>query len=297
MVRNLKAALRARIDKLDRLSDLTRTQALAKLDAMVEKVGYPDRWRDYASLTISDGSFYDNVVSAATFETRRNLLKIGKPVDRTEWALPPALVNAYYDAAQNEIVVPAGILQPPFFSAAADDGVNYGGIGAVIGHEISHGFSDRGRRFDAKGNLRDWWTKEDAERFTARAESIVHQFDAYPVTDSLKVNGKLTLGENLADFAGLTIAYHALEEVLRAGLSTKLNGFTPEQRFFLGWAQVWRWNARPEALHSMVLTNAHAPNNWRVNGPLSNMPEFAQAFACQPSDPMVRAESERARIW
>ncbi len=297
VVRNLKAALRARIEKLDWLSDTTRTQALAKLDAMIEKIGYPERWRDYSSLTISQGSFYDNVVRATAFETRRNLVKIGKPVDRAEWTIPPALVNAYYDAARNEIVVPAGILQPPFFSAAADEAVNYGGIGAVIGHEISHGFTDRGRRYDAKGNLRDWWTKEDAERFTARAETIVRQFDAYSVVDDLKINGKLTLGENLADLAGLSVAYHALEETLRSRLSPKPDGFTPEQRFFLGWAQVWRWNVRPEALRSMVLMNSHAPNNWRVNGPLLNMPEFAQAFGCQPGDPMVRPESDRARIW
>jgi len=297
MVRNLKAALRTKIEKLDWLSDTTRTQAFAKLDAMTEKIGYPDRWRDYSSLTISQGAFYDNVVRAAAFEARRNLAKIGKPVDRAEWTVPPALVNAYYDAAQNEIVVPAGILQPPFFSAAADDAVNYGGIGAVIGHEISHGFIDRGRRYDAKGNLRDWWTKEDAERFTARAEAIVRQFDAYSVADDLKIDGKLTLGENLADLAGLTIAYQALEETLRSRPSNKLGGFTPEQRFFLGWAQVWRWNVRPEALRSMVRTNSHAPNNWRVNGPLSNMPEFAQAFGCQLGDPMAHPESDRTRIW
>ncbi|MBI3801698.1 MAG: M13 family metallopeptidase [Deltaproteobacteria bacterium] len=297
LVGNVKAALRASIEKLDWLSEPTRMQALAKLDALVEKVGYPDRWLDYTSLMMSEGSFYDNVIRAATFATRRDVAMIGKPVDRTEWVLPPTLVNAYYDAAQNEIVVPAGILQPPLFNIAADDAVNYGSIGAVIGHELSHGFSDRGRQYDAKGNQRDWWTPEDTARFSARAKSVAQQFDSSPVTVGFRVNGELTLGENLADFAGLTVAYRALEETLRGKLADKRDGFTPEQRFFLGWAQVWCWNVRPEALRAMVLTNAHAPNNWRVNGPLANMPAFAQAFGCQPSDPMVRAENERARIW
>jgi len=297
MVRNLKAALRARIEKLDWLSEPTRTQALAKLDAMTEKIGYPDHWRDYSPFTISAGPFYDNVVRAVAFETRHDLAKVGGLVDRGEWVLPPTLVNAYYDAARNEIVVPSGILQPPFFSAAVDEAVSYGGIGAVIGHEISHGFTDRGRRYDAQGNLRDWWTKEDAEGFSARAEHLVRQFAAYPVAGDLTLNGELTLGENLADLAGLTVAYQALEETLRGRPATLLAGFTPEQRFFLGWAQLWRWNVRPEALRSMVRTNSHAPNNWRVNGPLANMPEFARAFACQPGDPMVRAAGDRARIW
>ena len=297
VIGHVKAALRASIAKLEWLSEPARVEALAKLDALGEQVGYSDHGLDYTSLTMSEGLFYENVIRAAAFEARREVAKIGQPVDPTEWVLPPTLVNAYYDAAQNTLVVPAGILQPPVFNIAADDAVNYGSLGAVIGHELSHGFSDRGRLYDARGNQRDWWSPGDTARFRARAGSLVRQFGGSPGVGELRGKRYLTLGENLADLAGLTVAYRALEETRRGKPADKRDGFTPEQRFFLGWAQVWRWNVRPEALQAMARTNAHAPNKWRVNGPLANMPEFARAFGCQASDPMVRAENDRARIW
>ena len=212
--------------------------------------------------------------------------------------MTPPTVNAYYNPSMNEIVFPAGILQPPFFDPRADDAVNYGGMGAVIGHEMTHGFDDQGRQFDAQGNLRDWWTAEDATRYKARAQLVSDQFDAYTVVDTVThVNGKLTLGENIADLGGLTIAYAALQKSLAGKPHDPIDGFTPEQRFFLSWAQVWRSIQRDEAARTQVNTDPHAPARWRVNGPLSNMPEFARAWGCKGGDPMVRADSQRAQIW
>jgi putative endopeptidase len=280
------------------MSDATRQQALGKLATYGNKIGYPDRWRDYGALKVEPGGFIANVRRAAEFETDRRLAKIGRPVDRGEWGMTPPTVNAYYRGVMNEIVFPAGILQPPFFDPKADDAVNYGGMGAVIGHELTHGFDDEGRKYDAQGNLRDWWTKEDADRFTAQANLVVDQFSSYVAVDSLHLNGRLTLGENLADLNGLRIAYAAFERALATRPRPPLlDGFTPEQRFFLGWAQIWRGRTRDEYARLLVAVDPHSPPQWRVNGPLSNMTEFARAFGCKAGDPMVRTDSLRPRIW
>ncbi|MBV9107949.1 MAG: M13 family metallopeptidase, partial [Gemmatimonadetes bacterium] len=297
MVRNLRTALADRIRHLTWMSDATKQQALAKLDAFQQKIGYPSKWRDYTALQVRPGSFAENAMAAARFAYERQMAKIGKPVDRTEWGMTPPTVNAYYSAPMNEIVFPAGILQPPFFDPNADDATNYGAMGAVIGHEATHGFDDEGRQYDAAGNLRDWWTAEDAARYTAQAQRIVDQFNGYTAVDTLHLNGKLTAGENIADLGGLTIAYAAMEKSLEGKPRQIINGYTPEQRFFLGWARVWREVNRPEYSRMLVTVDPHSPGRWRVNGPLSNMPEFAQAFHCQPGDPMVRPDSVRVQIW
>lgn len=298
IVTTLVAALRDRIQQLGWMSDSTKAQALAKLAAYAQKIGYPDKWRDYSKLQVRPGEYFANVTAATRFETARDWAKIGKPVDRTEWGMTPPTVNAYYNPLLNEIVFPAGILQPPFYDPTADDAVNYGAMGAVIGHEMTHGFDDEGRQFDKDGNLRDWWTKDDAKRYQAQAAKVVQQFNGYTVLDSAThINGALTLGENIADFGGLTVAYAAMEKALGNGPRTKIDGFTPEQRFFLGWAQVWRELDRPAYAHLLISADVHAPGKWRVNGPLSNMPEFKAAWGCKASDPMVRADSLRPTIW
>jgi putative endopeptidase len=298
MVRNLEAVMQDRLHRLAWMSDATRQQALGKLATYGKKIGYPDRWRDYGALTVEPGAFIANLRWAAEFETDRRLAKIGQPVDRGEWGMTPPTVNAYYRGVMNEIVFPAGILQPPFFDPKADDAINYGGMGAVIGHELTHGFDDEGRKYDAQGNLRDWWTKEDADRFTAQANLVVDQFSSYVAVDSLHLNGHLTLGENLADLNGLRIAYAAFERALAARPRPPLlDGFTPEQRFFLGWAQIWRGRTRDPYARLLVTVDPHSPPQWRVNGPLSNMTEFARAFGCKAGDAMVRPDSLRPRIW
>jgi len=303
MVDNLVSALRERIAQLDWMSPATKQQATAKLDAFLRKVAYPDTWRDYSTLLVKPGAYYENVATAVGWNRQRAWSRLGKPVDRTEWTMVPPTVNANYSPTLNQIQFPAGILQPPFFDPNADDAVNYGGIGAVIGHEMSHGFDDQGRQFDAQGNLRDWWTPEDAAKYKAEAQRIVDQFNAYTVVDSAThVNGRLTLGENIGDLGGLTVAYAALQKALAAKRARgeqvgAIDGFTPEQRFFLSWAQIWREIQRPEAERLQVATNPHSPAKWRVNGPLSNMPEFRAAWGCKDGDPMVRADSLRARIW
>ena len=298
MVENLQAALRDRIQALDWMSDSTKQQALTKLNAFTKKIGYPDTWRDYSKLDVADGSYYDNARRAQQFNQARNWNKLGKPVDRTEWGMTPPTVNAYYNPTVNEIVFPAGILQFPFYNPRADDAVNYGAMGAVIGHEMSHGFDDQGRQFDAQGNLRDWWTAGDAAKFKVQAQRVVDQFNSYTVVDSsTHVNGSLTQGENIADLGGLTIAYSAMEKAYAGKSKAKIDGFTPEQRFFLGWAQVWREVQRPEAARVAAATDPHSPGIYRVNGPLSNMPEFRAAWGCKDSDPMVRPTQQRASIW
>jgi putative endopeptidase len=298
MVQNLSAALRERLNAIPWMQPATRAQALAKLQAFTRKIGYPDRGRDYSALEVKNGPFIQNVVAANQFEVRRRLAKIGKPVDRTEWTMTPPTVNAYYSSGMNEIVFPAGILQPPFFNPNADDAINYGGMGAVIGHEMTHGFDDAGRRFDAQGNLKEWWTEADAKEYTARADRVATQFDNYIAVDSLRLNGRLTLGENIADLGGLRIAYAALQKAM-AGKPrpAAIDGFTPEQRFFLAWAQVWQQQNRPENARVRVATDPHSSPKWRVNGPLSNLPEFARAFGCKAGDEMVRPDSARAEIW
>ena len=298
MVRNLESVFHGRLQTLGWMSDTTKTQAETKLAAFTNKIGYPDKWRDYSTLTIKPGPFLNNVIAVREYERRRNLARIGRPVDRAEWGMTPPTVNAYYNAQMNEIVFPAGIMQPPFFDPNADDAVNYGGMGAVIGHEMTHGFDDRGAQFDPQGNLRNWWSASDLEKFKRGTGLVSSQFDAYTVLDSVHVNGKLTLGENLADLGGLSIAYAALEKALASkGRPPSIDGFAPEQRFFLAWAQIWRQNITPEAQRVRIKTDPHSPGEWRTNGPLSNMPQFAAAFGCKPGDPMVRDESVRPVIW
>ena len=297
LVRNLEGVLTDKLRTLAWMKDSTRRQALAKLAAFRNKIGYPDHWRDYSRLVVRDGPFVDNVIASTEFETARQLAKIGRPLDRNEWTMTPPTVNAYYNSNRNEIVFPAGILQPPFFDPAADDASNYGAMGAVIGHEMTHGFDDRGRQFDAEGNLRDWWTPSDASSYEQRASLVAKQFDEFVVVDTLHINGKQTLGENIADLGGLRIAYAAMERALAGHPRPIIDGLTPEQRFFIAFAQVWREVNRPEALRSQLHTDVHSPGKWRVNGPLANIPEFAQAFGCHAGDPLVRPDSLRAEIW
>lgn len=297
MVGNMESVLRSDLATLAWMSPATRRQAIAKLDAFENKIGYPDKWRDYSTLAIQRQPFVDNVLAANAFEFARRVHLAGHPADRTEWTMSPPTVNAYYSATNNEVVFPAGVLQPPVFDPDAPDPVNYGGIGAGIGHEMTHGFDDEGRQSDARGNLRDWWTAADAKSFADRARAVVEQFNAYTVNDSLHVNGKLTQDENIADLGGLKIAYAALERSLAGKPRQSSSGFTPEQQFFLAWARLWATTTRPELARQLVLTDPHAPNRWRVNGPLSNMPEFAAAFRCQTGDPMVRPPGQRVAIW
>ncbi|AII51011.1 M13 family metallopeptidase [Hymenobacter sp. APR13] len=301
MVDNIKAALAEHIQQLEWMSPATKVEAMKKLNAFTVKIGYPDQWKDYSALTISRESYLKNVLASREWAINDNVKKFGKPIDRKEWGMTPPTVNAYYNPSMNEIVFPAGIMQPPFFDPKADDAVNYGGMGAVIGHEITHGFDDQGRQYDAEGNLKDWWTKEDAEKFDARAAIVGKQFDAFSPLDSVYVNGKLTMGENLADLGGLNIAYTALQKQLQKQYGSnerpKYDGLTPEQRFFLAYAQIWRTNARPEYLRQQVMTDPHSPAQFRTNGPLMNMPQFYEAFGCKEDAKMVRVQSERAKIW
>lgn len=297
MVNNLMAALKDRINNLEWMSAETKTAAQHKLAKITVKIGYPDKWHDYTKLSISRGDYVGNIIASNEFDYAYNMNKIGKPIDRSEWGMTPPTVNAYYNPSMNEIVFPAGILQPPFFTADADDALNYGSIGAVIGHELTHGFDDEGRQFDADGNLKDWWTKQDAENFDARTGKVVKQFDGYVAIDTVHVNGKLTLGENIADLGGLTIAHDAYIKSLGGKPAPMIDGFTGDQRFYLGWAQAWRYQFRPEALMRQVLTNPHSPANFRVLGPLSNIPEFHKAFNIKEGDAMMRPEADRAKIW
>lgn len=296
LVDNLREALKERIEALPWMGAETKKAALRKLAAMTVKIGYPDVWKDYAGLKIDRGPYVGNVFRSNAFEFQRDLAKIGKPVDRNEWEMSPPTVNAYFHPSMNEIVFPAGILQPPFFDPKADDAVNYGGIGAVIGHELTHGFDDQGRKYDEKGNLENWWTADDLKNFQGRAQKIIDQFDAYEVLDGLNVNGRLTTGENIADLGGAKIAYAALQKALaEKPAPDEIEGFTPAQRFFLSYAQTWRTNERDESIRVQVKTDPHSPAEFRVNGPLSNLEEFAEAFECPPDSPMVR--KERVEIW
>lgn len=297
MVNNLGLALKERIDSLDWMSPETKVKALAKLGTFINKIGYPDKWRDYSKLTIDRSSYSNNVMRAAQFEFNRMVAKIGRPIDKNEWGMTPPTVNAYYNPGFNEIVFPAGILQPPFFNAKADDAINYGGIGGVIGHEMTHGFDDQGRLYDLDGNLKNWWTAEDSANFMAKANILVGQFNGYTVLDTLHVNGELTLGENIADMGGITIAYAAFKKT-KEGQSTELiDGLTPDQRFFVGWATVWRQNVRDEEQRRRLVVDPHSPGKLRCNGPVSNMPEFYAAFNIKEGDKMWRSADSRARIW
>ena len=297
MVDHLLSAMGRAIRAAQWMTDATREEALRKLDGFNYKIGFPDQWRDYTGLVIERGPHVENRMRCEAFEFARQMGRLGDPVDKGEWAMPAHVVNAYYHPLLNEIVFPAGILQPPFFYADADDAVNYGAIGAVIGHEITHGFDDQGSHFDARGQLRDWWTVEDRAEFTRRAQVLVDQFDEYEVLDGLRVNGHLTLGENIADLGGLKIAYDALLEALAGKPDATIDGLTPEQRFFLSWATVWRTSYTDEYLHLIVKTDPHSPARARVNNPVSNLPAFAAAFGIDGSSPMARSEATRANIW
>jgi putative endopeptidase len=297
MVDNLREAFKIRIQNLDWMSAETKTKALEKLASFNRKLGYPDKWLDYTKLEIAKDSYLANYYRSNMFDFDDNIDKLGKPVDKSEWGMLPQTVNAYYSPQMNEIVFPAAIMQPPFFDPAADDAVNYGAIGAVIGHEFSHGFDDKGSKFDAKGNLNNWWTDADKDKFAARTKVLVNQYNQYKVEDSLTVNGELTLGENIADFAGLTVAYDAYMISLKGKEQKKLDGYNPKQRFFIGFAQVWRANTRPEYLRQQVLTDPHSPAQFRVLGPLSNMPQFYEAFDVKKGDGMYRDEEIRVKIW
>lgn len=297
LVENLKKALRARIAKLDWMDAATKKAAYAKLDTLVSKIGYPDRWRDYSALTIVRDDYFRNVDAATQFEAKRLYAKIGKPVDRSEWEMTPQTVNAYYNPLQNEIVFPAAQLLPPYFDENMDDAVNYGGIGSVIGHELLHGFDDQGSQFDAKGNLANWWNDKDKAQFEARTKKLVQQFDAFVAVDDLHIQGALTLGENIADLGGLQVAWDAYRIAQGSKPDTPVDGMTPAQRFFLAFAQAWRTAQRPAALRLQVQSNVHAPAKWRVLGPVANLPEFATAFSCKAGDAMVRDAATRVVIW
>jgi putative endopeptidase len=297
LVKNLKAAFRDHITGLDWMSDATKAKALAKLDAMGVKIGWPDRWRDYSALRLEDDSWFANLARTNRFERAWRLGRIGKPVDRTEFSMTPPTVNARYSPSLNDILFPAGILQPPFFDPEADDALNYGAIGVVIGHEMTHGFDDSGRQYDADGNLTDWWTAEDARRYQEQVDRIVAQYDAYTVLDTVHVNGKLTTGENVSDLGGLAMSYSALQKALAGRPRPVIDGFTPEQRFFLAYARLWRQLVRPAEAVRRIHTDPHSPGIWRVMGPLANLPEFQRAFGCSGEGTLMRPESERVRIW
>jgi len=294
MVHEIEAALEKDLNTLTWMTDATKREAMTKLHAVADKIGYPDNWRDYSALRVARGDALGNSQRANAFEFRRQLNKIGKTVDKSEWGMTPPTVNAYYNPLQNNINFPAGILQPPFYSVKSDAGVNYGGVGAVVGHELTHGFDDQGRQFDARGNLKEWWTAQDAKAFTDRAQCLVDEYGGFTAIDDVKVNGKLTLGENTADNGGLRLALMAYMAGVVAPAKT-LDGFTPEQRFFLGWGQIWCATRRPEAMRMMAQTNPHSPEKYRVNGVVSNMPEFQRAFSCKADTPMVR--QTQCRVW
>jgi len=298
MVRNLLTSMKNRIQAVDWMSDSTKSMALKKLAAITPKIGHPDKWRDYSALEISpDLSYLENTIRCRAFERRQMLAKVRKPVDRTEWGMTPQSTDAYYNPVTNEIAFPAGILQPPFFNPDADDACNYGAIGTTIGHEITHAFDDMGSQFGPTGRLENWWTDSDRKQFEARTVRLVAQFDQYVVVDSQAINGKLTLGENIADLGGLTIAYEALEKALQGKSRQPIDGFTPEQRFFIANASIWRALMRPEVLRLWLNTMQPSPSEYRVRGPLANMPQFGKAFGCNDDAKMRRRPENQISIW
>jgi putative endopeptidase len=297
MIRNIVTIMRERLQKLDWMTEATRQKALAKFDRFYAKVGHPEKWRDYASVGIKRDNYYANVRAATEFEVKRDLAKLGQPVDKSEWGMTPPTVNAYFDPTANNINFPAGILQPPFFDFSLDDAVNYGGIGVVIGHEITHGFDDQGRHYDGDGNLVEWWTEDDAREFKARAQKVVDQFNGYEALPGLHVNGMLTLGENIADLGGVSVAFEALQRSLKGKERKVIDGLTPEQRFFLSYAQLWRTNIRESELQRRIMIDPHSPGNFRAIGPLVNFPPFYDAFGIKEGDPMWVKPEDRAKIW
>lgn len=296
LIANINTVFKERVEMLDWMSDSTKTKAMEKLSKFTYKIGYPDKWEDYSSVDIQANTLAQNVMNMNHFEYQKNVNRLGKPIDKDEWGMYPQTINAYYNPTMNEIVFPAAILQPPFFSPDADDAINYGGIGGVIGHEFSHGFDDQGSKFDGDGNLKNWWSEEDLANFGERTAKLVNQFDDYEVVESNHVNGQLTLGENIADIAGITLSYYALEKAMEGKEDPMIDGYTYQQRFFLGWAQVWHTNSTEEALINQVKTDYHSPTRFRTIGPLTNLAEFHAAFGCE-GGAMVAPDSLRVTIW
>jgi putative endopeptidase len=297
LVNNLQVAYENRINNLDWMSAETKVKAKEKLYAFIKKIGYPDKWRDYTGLQITRNSYVENIMASNNFDYNYMLSKLYKPVDKTEWGMTPPTVNAYYNPAYNEIVFPAGILQYPFFEKNADDAVIYGAIGGVIGHEMTHGFDDQGCEYAADGNLKNWWTEDDKKRFEEKTKMVKEQYDAYTILDNKHVNGALTLGENLADLGGVTIAYDAFKKTKQGIANAKIDGFTADQRFFMSWAQVWRSNIRDEEAENRLVTDPHSPGVHRCNGPLSNFTPFYKAFNVKEGNKMYKPEAQRAKVW
>ncbi|HYK46337.1 MAG TPA: M13 family metallopeptidase [Parafilimonas sp.] len=297
LVKNVQQTLGERIQRLDWMSDSTKQQAMIKLNAIVNKIAYPDKWETYPGVVINRNDLLGSLKSVDEWDYNDMVSHMGKPVDKTKWDMTPPTINAYYNPGNNEVVFPAGILQFPFFDANADDAIIYGGIAAGIGHELTHGFDDQGRQYAADGNLKDWWTEEDAKKFTERANLVVTQYNGFVVNDTLHVNGNLTLGENLADLGGINVAYEAFKKTDEGKSNKKIDGFTPDQRFFLSWAQIWRSNILPDFQAQLVLTDPHSPGMYRCNGPVQNMDAWYAAFNVQPGDKMYKPESERIKVW
>jgi putative endopeptidase len=296
-VNNLQGVYHKRIEQLDWMSPDSKKRAIDKLNAFMKKIGYPDKWKKYDDVEITKDAFYNNLVSIARHNYKEMLKKVDKPVDRMEWGMSPPTVNAYYNPTFNEIVFPAGILQFPFFDQNADDAVNYGAIGMVIGHEMTHGFDDQGRQYDKDGNLKDWWNPADAAKFKDKVKVLIAQYNSFTVLNNLHVNGSLTQGENLADVGGLAIAYEAFKNTKQGQGNTKIDGFTPDQRFFLGYAQVWRSKTSDELTRLYINTDPHSPDRFRVNGPAANTEAFYKAFDVKPGDKMYIPENERVKVW
>lgn len=297
LVNNLGTAFEARINNLDWMSDSTKAKAKDKLHAFIKKIGFPDKWKDYSKVQVKKETFYENLVSASKNEYAYQVSKVGKPVDRTEWGMTPPTINAYYNPTFNEIVFPAGILQFPFFDPQADDAINYGGIGMVIGHEMTHGFDDQGAQYDKDGNMRNWWSKEDEEKFKAKGKQVIDLYNSFTILDSLHVKGELTLGENMADIGGIAIAYDAFKLTTQGKDTTKIDGLTPDQRFFLSYAQIWKSKRTDEVSRLRINTDPHSPPLWRVNGPLMNFPPFYTAFNVKEGDKMWIPADKRIKIW
>jgi len=298
LIENLRIAFKSRINQLDWMSDETKKAANKKLASFTYKIGYPDNWEDYSSIQIKENTLFENIIAVNTFSLNKMIEDFGKPVDKTKWWMNPQTINAYYNPLYNEVVFPAAILQPPFYNIDADDAVNYGSIGAVIGHEFTHGFDDKGCLYNHNGNLENWWQTNDSIKFYNKAEVLVEQYNNYRPLADLSVNGKLTLGENIADFGGLTMAYYALENAIKGKDKPEdIDGFTYKQRFFLGWANVWKNNIKEEALRYRILNDSHSPGEFRVNGTLVNMPEFKEAWGCKDGDSMIKKKEDRAKIW
>ncbi|MEX6689006.1 M13 family metallopeptidase [Danxiaibacter flavus] len=297
LVNNLQTAFDARIGKLDWMSDSTKAKAKEKLHAFIKKIGYPDKWRDYSKVTINKGTYFENLVSAAKNEYEYNRAKIGKPVDKTEWGMTPPTINAYYNPVFNEIVFPAGILQAPFFDLTADDAMNYGAIGMAIGHEMTHGFDDQGAQYDKDGNLKNWWSKEDYTKFQAKSKQVIDLYNSFTILDTVHINGALTTGENMADIGGIAIAYDAFKLTKQGKDTARIDGLTPDQRFFISLGLVWREKVKPETERLGINTDPHSPGMWRVNGPLMNFEPFYKAFNVQAGEKMYVADDKRIKIW